>query len=185
VRRPWAVVTPLLLALVGCSGGDGDASDARSPTPTPNDALCLDVPRSDRPVIELIEDAIDVAAAEYDDAVEFFEISADLQRVSLIVATSDGTAEQMFYCGAGGYVPPTSLGEASGATFPGDAVDVDTDVVFDGLETELDDPDIVDFAIVGDGQGGVVYDSTVQSAAGGVLLVRLSPGGQVLGVQAE
>jgi len=136
-------------------------------------------------VIGLIDEAIDIAEDEYDDPVEFFEISADLQRVSLIVASPDGTAEQLFYCGEAGYVPPTSLGEASGATFRGDAVDVDTDVVFDGIEAELDDPDIVDFAIVGDGQGGVVYDSTVQSSAGGVLLVRLDATGTVLGVQAE
>jgi hypothetical protein len=190
VTRPPAAVALLLAAAVavvagvGCSGDDDDAPAIDASSVSANDALCLDVDRQDRPVVDLIEPAIELAATLYGPDAEFFEISADRQRVSLVVAV-DGTASQVFYCGEGGYVPATSLGEASGATFTGDAVDVDVDAVFDQLDEELDDPDIADFAMVGDGDGGVLYDATVQSSAGGVLLVRLSPSGAVLAVQAE
>jgi len=195
VRRSLAVVVPLLpllLAGAGCSGSDADDDGTSGAVSVVvHDGLCLDAPIAERPVVELIPDAIEVVANISDtmDAAgaepEFYEISADRQRVSLIVAAPDGTAQQVLYCGGGQYVPASSLGEASGATFEGSAVDVDLDVVFDQLDEELDDPDIADFAIVGDGEGGVLYDATVQSTAGGALLVRLSADGAVLAVQAR
>jgi hypothetical protein len=184
VTRPSAVVALVLAVAVGCSGDDDAASTADASSAPVNDALCLDVDQRDQPVVDLIEPAIELARTVYGSAPEFYEISADRQRVSLVVA-DDGTASQLFYCGAGGYVPATSLGEASGATFTGEAVDFDVDSIFVQLDEELDDPDIADFAIVGDGEGGVVYDATVQSSAGGILLVRLSPTGSVLAVQAQ
>lgn len=195
MRRPSvalliaAAVAAGPVVVVGCSGDDGDeGGDGGTSTevslPPTNDALCLDVDRGDVPVVDLIDPAIELAASLYGSDPAFFEISADRQRVSLVVS-DDGTASQLFFCGAGGYVPPTSLGEATGATFTGDAVDFDVDAVFDRLDEELDDPDIADFAIVGDGEGGAIYDATVQSSAGGILLVRLSPTGSVLAVQAQ
>ena len=184
MRRPWAVVALLLAVAAGCSGDDDAAPAADLATAPENDALCLDVDRRDEPVVDLIEPAIELAATQYGSEPEFFEISADRQRVSLVIA-QDGNANQLFYCGDGGYVPATSLGEASGATFTGDAVVFDVDEIFLQIDDELDDPDIVDFAIVGDGEGGAVYDATVQSSAGGILLVRLSPTGSVLAVQAQ
>jgi len=150
---------------------------------TENGALCLDGDRSERPVVEWVDPAIELAVDQYGDP-EFFEISADRQRVSVIVSV-DGTAEQLFYCGEAGYVPPSSLGEASGSTFAPDAVDFDVDTIFDGIDEELDEPDIGDFAIVGDGAGGAAYDASVQSDVGGVLLVRLGADGTVLGAQAQ
>jgi hypothetical protein len=184
VTRPWAVVALLLAVVVGCSGDDDAAPAAAVTSAVENDALCLDVDRSDEPVVDLIEPAIELARTVTGSEPAFFEISADRQRVSMVLA-EDGNASQLFYCGAGGYVPSTSLGEASGATFTGDAVDFDVAAIFVRLDDELDDPDIVDFAIVGDGEGGAVYDATVQSSAGGILLVRLSPSGSVLAVQAQ
>jgi hypothetical protein len=184
VTRLSAVVALLLAVAVGCSGDDDEIPAADVSGTPENDALCLDVDRSDQPVVDLIEPAIELARHVYGSTPEFFEISADRQRVSLVVA-DDGTASQLFYCGDGGYVPATSLGEASGATFTGDAVDFDVDDIFVQLDEELDDPDIADFAVVGDGAGGVLYDATVQSSAGGILLVRLSPTGSVLAVQAQ
>ena len=77
-----------------------------------------------------------------------------------------------------------SLGEADGATFGADDVDVDPDLVFSGIQSELDDPEIVDFAVQG-GPDGVIYDATVRSDAGGVLLVLLRGDGEVLAVQAR
>lgn len=183
MRRALAVAVPFALALAGCSGG-GDDAEVPEPAALPeNEALCLDGDRSDRPVVDWIEPAIELAVDRYGDP-EFFEISADRQRVSVIVSV-DGTAEQLFYCAAAGYVPPSSLGEAQGSTFPPDAVDFDVDSIFDEIDDELDDPEIGDFAIVGDGAGGAAYDASVQSDVGGVLLVRLAADGTVLGAQAQ
>jgi hypothetical protein len=184
VRRATAAAALLLALAVGCSGDDDAAPAADASSAPENDALCLYVDRRDEPVVDLIEPAIELAATLYESEPEFFEISADRQRVSLVVA-GEGTASQVFYCGEGGYVPATSLGEASGATFTGDAVDFDADAIFDQLDDELDDPDIADFAMIGDGDGGVVYDATVQSSAGGILLVTLSPAGSILAVQPQ
>ncbi|MAT06782.1 MAG: hypothetical protein CL424_17235 [Acidimicrobiaceae bacterium] len=186
--RPLVVVTAAIVAVslvvAGCSGDDEAGADVPGADAlAENDALCLDGDRADDPVIGWVEPAIELAVDRYGDPT-FFEISADRQRVSVIVAV-DGTAEQLFYCGAAGYVPPSSLGEADGATFGPTAVDFDPDRIFDQLDEELDEPDIGDFAIVGDGAGGVAYDATVQSDAGGVLLVRLDADGSVLGVQAQ
>ena len=59
----------------------------------------------------------------------------------------------------------------------------DTETIFDALRDELDDPVIVDFAVQGS-EGGPVYDATVASDSGGVLLVLLGADGRVLAVQA-
>ena len=182
MRRPLAVVVPLALALAGCSG-DGDTAAPALADLTENDARCLDGDRSERPVVDWIEPAIELAQEQYGDP-EFFEISADRQRVSVVVSV-DGVAEQMFYCGDGGYVPPSPLGEAAGATFDGAAVDFDVDGIFGAIDDELDDPEIGDLAIVGDGSGGVVYDASVQSDEGGVLFVDLTPDGTIVGVRAS
>jgi hypothetical protein len=178
------LVAVVPVVVVGCSEDDDAAPAPDASTIPENDALCLDVDRRDVPVVDLIGPAIDLAEDLYGSDPEFFEISADRQRVSLVVA-DDGTANQVFYCGQGGYVPATALGDASGATFDAGSVDFDPDEIFVQLAEELDDPDIADFAMVGDGEGGVVYDATVQSSAGGILLVRLSPTGAVLAVQAQ
>jgi len=82
-------------------------------------------------------------------------------------------------------VPATSLGPADGSTFGAAAVELDPATIFDGIDAELDAPDIVDVAIVGDGEGGVIYDARIQSGQGGTILVRLTPTGTILGVQAE
>ena len=182
MRRPLAVAVSIALALVGCSGGD-DVDAPRPDELVENDALCLDGDRSDRPVVDWIDPAIELAVDRYGQP-EFFEISADRQRVSVIVSV-DGDAEQLFYCGSGGYVPPATLGGAQGSTFSSDDVDFDVDTIFAEIDEELDEPDIGDFAIVGDGSGGVAYDASVRSEVGGVLLVRLGADGTVLGAQAQ
>ena len=180
MRRPLAVALPFALALVGCSGGDDTDAPELADLPE-NDALCLDGDRADRPVVDWIAPALEVAADQYG-APDFFEVSADRQRVSVVVSV-DGTAEQLFYCGTAGYVPPTSLGEAEGSTFTADAVDVDVDAIFSQIDEELGEPDIGDFAVIGDGAGGVAYDASVQSDAGGVLFVDLAADGTILGVR--
>jgi hypothetical protein len=168
--------------LSACSGGDDPDPVVSVPE---NDALCLDTERAERPVVELIEPAMDVVDELYGSPQRYFEVSADRQRVSLIVARDDGAAEQVFYCGEAGRTPAEELGDADGATFVADAVRFDPDVIFTGIDEELDDPEIVDLAIVGAGEDGVLYDATVRSTEGGVLLVLLGPDGEVRAVQAE
>jgi len=78
---------------------------------------------------------------------------------------------------------PEPVGEASGETFTADEIDFDPDRIFVQLRDELDDPVIVDLAIQGGPNDTVVYDATVASEGGGVLLVLLGPDGAILAVQ--
>jgi len=136
------------------------------------------------PRVDLIDDAIAAVEAHYGEPQEYFEISADLASVGFVVAVDDATmAEQGSYTADGGLAAPQPVGEASGATFSFDLVTFDEDAIFDRLVVELDDPVIVDFAIQGGAGGAVVYDATVASDNGGVLLVLLGADGEILGVQ--
>jgi hypothetical protein len=138
------------------------------------------------PIVDRIDDAIVAVEAQYGAPQQYFEISATIAEVNVIVAVDDGTqAEQARFTVDGGLTVPEPVGPASGSTFGADAVSFDPDVVFDQLRDELDDPVIVDFAIQGTPTGTAVYDATVASEAGGVLLVLLGPTGQILGVQAQ
>jgi hypothetical protein len=153
-----------LAALGGCGGEDG----------TPE------------PLVGLIDDAIEATERHYGAPQKYFEISANLERVSIIVAVDGATAaEQGAYEPGGGFTIPEPVGPADGATFAATAVAFDPDRIFDGLRSELDDPVIVDFAIQGDGNGGAIYDASVASDAGGVLLVLLGPTGEILGAQGQ
>ncbi len=136
------------------------------------------------PVVDLIPDAVAAVEEHYGSPQEYFEISADLERVGFVVAVDEATsAEQGSYSADGGFVAPEAVGEASGATFTADRIDLDPDRIFDGLRDELDDPVIVDFAIQGGPDGTVLYDATVASDNGGVLRVLLGPDGQIQGAQ--
>lgn len=184
MRRPGAVFASLVaLTIVSCSGGDDSGSTGSLLV---NDALCLDGDQAERPVVELIDPAIDVVDQLYGSPQRYFEVSADRQRVALFVARDEGAVELVLYCGGRGRTEPEPIdGAPEGATFPGDAIDIDPGSIFDQLDEELDDPEIVDFATVGAGGDDVVHDATVQSDGGGVLLVLLAADGEVLAVQAQ
>lgn len=138
------------------------------------------------PIVDRIDDAIAAVEAHYGGPQQYFEISATLAEVTVIVAVDGATqAEQARYSGDGDFTVPKPVGPASGSTFGADAVIFDPDAVFDQLRDELDDPVIIDFAIQGTPAGSAVYDATVASEAGGVLLVLLGAGGQILGAQAQ
>jgi hypothetical protein len=190
-RRLCALLVAVTIGLSACSGDDSSGSadgddDGEAVAAVPiDDALCLDVERGDAPVVELIGPAVAVVDEMYGGTPEYFEVSADRQRVSLIVALDDGTAEQVFFCGDAGRTEPEPLGEAEGSTFTSDAIDIDPRTIFSLLGEQLDDPEIVDFAVTGAGDGAAVYDATVMSESGGVLLVLLSADGEVLAVQAQ
>ncbi len=165
MSRPLVVSLLVGLGVFGACGGD-------EPAPAP--------------VVGLIDAAVAEVEAHYGAPQEYFEISATLDQVSVIVAVADGTAAEQGYLGAdGGFTAPEPVGPASGATFRAEAVTFDPDRIFDGLRDELDDPVIVDFAIQGGAGGTVIYDVSVASEAGGVLLVLLSPSGEILGAQGQ
>ena len=161
--RGTAWCLALLGGLTACGGSD-DASPA--------------------PRVDLIAAAVDAVEAHYGAPQEYFEISVDRERVSVIVAVDGATAAEQGYFGDEGLEVPEPVGEASGSTFTAAMIDVDVDRIFAGLRDELDDPTIVDFAIQGGPGGSAVYDATVLSDAGGRILVLLAPDGTVLGAQA-
>lgn len=168
-----------LLGVAACSGDDGSSVDVVA-----NGQRCSDAVTQAAPVVDLIDDALAAVDDHYGRQVDLFEVSADLQRVS-VVAAVDGIAEQAFYCGSAGFSAPESLGEAEGPTFGSSQVELEPDGLFDELRDELGDPAIRDLAIRMDPELGVISDATIVSSAGGVLLVLLSPDGRILGVQGE
>ena len=162
-----AIVGALGLLLTACGG-----SDSGSEPPGP--------------AVDLIPDAIAAIEAHYGAPQEYFEISAGPDAVGFVVAVEDATmAEQGSYTTDGELTVPEPVGEASGETFTADDVDVDPDRIFVRLREELDDPVIVDLAIQGGPGDTVVYDATIATDGGGVLLVLLGPDGAILGVQGQ
>lgn len=132
----------------------------------------------------LIPAALADVAEFYGAPPEYFEVSASADTVGFVVAVEGATAaEQGSWTPDGGLVAPEPVGEASGATFTADQIDIDPDQVFDQLRDELDDPAIVDFAVQGGPDRSVLYDATVASESGGTLLVLLAADGAILGVQ--
>jgi hypothetical protein len=138
------------------------------------------------PLVDRIDEAIAATEASYGGPQQYFEISATLDEVRVVVAVDDATvAEQGSLTGGGGAMVFEPLGPATGSTFGADAVSFDQERIFDALRAELDDPVIIDFAITGGENGTVIYDATVASDRGGLLLVLLGPDGRILGVQGE
>lgn len=137
------------------------------------------------PLVGEIDEALAAVEARYGGPQDYFEVSADSERVSVIVAVDGATAAERALYVDGELVGPESVGPASGATFRAEAIEVDPDRVFDELREQLDDPDIVDFAVQGGPDGSVAYDATVRSRQGGTLLVLLGADGRILGTQAE
>ena len=138
------------------------------------------------PRVDLIPDALNAIEEHYGGPQEYFEISAGLESVGFIVAVDDATAaEQGSYEPDGDFTVPEPVGEASGATFTAGAIDFDPGRIFDSLRDELGDPVIVDFAIQGGPDGVAIYDATVASDGGGVLLVLLGADGTIQGVQGQ
>lgn len=138
------------------------------------------------PLVDQIPNAVASVEAFYGEPQEYFEISARLDSIGFVVAVDDATAaDQGSWTPDGGLVEPEPVGEASGATFTADQIDFDPDSIFDQIFAELDDPTIIDLAIQGGPDGTVIYDASIASEAGGVLLVLLGPDGSVLAVQGQ
>lgn len=136
------------------------------------------------PVVDLIPEAVEAVEAHYGAPQEYFEISAGLDSVGFVVAVDGATAaEQGSYSVDGEFTAPEPVGAASGETFVADEIDLDPGRIFDQVRTELDDPAIIDLAIQGGPNDTVVYDASIASTGGGVLLVLLGPDGTIRGVQ--
>lgn len=146
------------------------------------------------PLVDQIPEAIAAMNATIGDAadLEYFEISADLTGVTLVLAEH---SQDSMGADTGSFATSyrwendvlEQVGEtasAEGATFLGSMVDLDAASVFAGIEAELDDPTVVDLAVQGDGNGGIVIDVSVENDKGGRLLVLIDSVGRVLGVQA-
>ena len=162
-----AAVLGLACLLLAACGGGGDADPAG-------------------PRVDLIPDAIVAVEEFYGAPQEYFEVSAGLDSVGVIVAVDGATAaEQGSYSAEGVLTEPQPVGPADGQTFTADRIDLDPDAIFDQLREELDDPAIIDLAIQGGPNDTVVYDASVASESGGVLLVLLGPTGRILAVQGQ
>ena len=149
-----------------------------------------------RPQAGQIPVAIDAMNALFGGApdLDYFEISADLTGVTLVLAETSMDSDSGQLKGAfatqyrwedGSLDQVGDTVSAEGVVFRGSAVQIDPDVIFSGIEADLDDPLIVDLAVQGAGtDGGLVIDVSIENSKGGRLLVLVNPEGRVLGVQA-
>lgn len=135
------------------------------------------------PRVSDIDDALAAVETELGGPQQYFELSADLSQVTLFVESAGGATPYVYADRA--LLPGDTVAGATGATFTARAVAFEEDRIFDRIRAELDDPAIIDFAVQGGPAGAVVYDATVASKAGGVLLVLLAADGEILGVQGE
>lgn len=162
--RPGRAFAALLAIVVAACGG-GAADDAL-------------------PIVDRIPDAVEAVEAHYGGPQEYFEISARLDSIGFVVAVDDATAaEQGSWTPEGGLEGPEPAGEASGATFSADLIDLDAGSIFDRIQDELEDPAIIDLAIQGGPNDTVIYDASIASENGGALLVLLGPDGEIQAVQ--
>ena len=164
MRRALAVSLSVLLG-VGCGGGGGSVAE---------------------PIVGRIPEAVAAVEEFYGAPQEYFEISAGLEEIGISVAVDDATAvERASWSPDGGLTAPTPVGEATGATFTAAAIDLDPDRIFERLHDELDDPTIIDLAVTGGPNDTAIYDATIASTSGGVLLVLLGRSGEILAVQGQ
>lgn len=163
-------------ALGACEAGAVDKEE---------DDKCPDQELS-QPLVGDIAEAITAVEEWYGAPQQYFEISATLQSVSLIMSVDDGaTAEQAFFVAGELVAPAPNEGyTVEDPTFPATDVKFEPDNIFRGVVKDLECPVLIDFAIT-PAPGGVAYDATVASDEGGVLLVLLGPNGEVQGVQAS
>ncbi|HBU75001.1 MAG TPA: hypothetical protein DEB38_01895 [Acidimicrobiaceae bacterium] len=154
---------------------------------------CVSSAENARPLITDIPEAISTLESTIGSGLQYFEVSADLKGVTLVVAetvkSDSGDALDMF---AKTYryeeSELTSDGErlpAEGATFRAAAIDIDPAKLFNQIDLELFTPVIIDVAVQGAGDGSAIVDATVVNEKGGTLLVLLSGDGRILGVQAS
>jgi hypothetical protein len=168
VIRLVAAIVAVAVSMAACGGDDDDGRGA---------AL--------RPQLETIAPAIEAVEAELGGPQEYFEITAEPQRVQLYVARADATQVAPYVFVGGELAAAGDAASASGGTFGVDALDFDADTVLDGLDAALDSPDVIGFSVAGNDQGHVQYQAIVRSEQGGLLDVVLAADGAVQSVTAR
>jgi hypothetical protein len=136
-----------------------------------------------QPRVDWIDDAMAAVAAARGGEPEYVEVSATLEHVDAIVRDGDATSAVLYRYLDGELSGPVEPRDDPRSTFGADRVTIDPDTIFDGVRAELGDPTIVDLAIRMEGEVQVI-DATIAGEQGGVILVLLSPAGDVLGLQA-
>lgn len=149
------------VVLVGACGDDGDGDVAG-------------------PLVGEIGPAIEAIEAELGGPQEYFEIFADLNKVSVWVAMDEApTAVQYVWAGGELTQPPNATGDGEGETFVADDLDLDADDVLDQVLDDLGD-NVTRFSIIG-GEGDIVrYSALVESDRGGILEVVVDADGTIL-----
>jgi hypothetical protein len=164
VRRAEFVAVVALVTAGCASGGDDDGG----------------------PMVDRIDDAIFAVETEYRAPLDYFEISAGTDRVSVVVAVDDATAaEQAFWSPDDGLIDPVRLGDVDGETFRSSELDFDPDTILERVRDELPDSEIVDFTVIGGPGDAVQYSALIASRQGGSLVVQLDGDGRILGVVTE
>ncbi len=169
--RNWRVTSvgfALLIALVGCSDGDGSSP-----------AAAATVLAAELPTVEQIDDAIAALEAELGGVQEYFEINATARLVNLFVALDGATSVQAWLF-LDGELTSEDVAPAEGGVLRAVDLDFDPVAIFSVLLAELPGATIESFYIHGDGQGAVQYGALLTTSLGGAIDVQLSSDGQVL-----
>ncbi|WP_162941931.1 hypothetical protein [Desertimonas flava] len=145
--------------LLGACGGDDDAGFAG-------------------PLIGEIAPAIDAVEEELGGPQQFFEVFADLNKVSVWVAMDDAT-RAVLYVWASDELTEVESRPAEGETFVAADLDIDADDILDQVLDDLGD-NVTKFSVIG-GEGDIVqYSALVESDRGGILEVVVDGDGKIL-----
>lgn len=158
------VITLAPVVLGACGGDDGDGGEVAGP------------------LVGEIAPAIEAVEAELGGPQEYFEVFADVDKVSLWVATDEATMAVPYVWAAGELSDvEEGGGEAEGETFSADeALVFDADDVLDKVLDDLGD-NVTKFSIIGVGaEPGVHFSALVESDRGGILEVVVDADGKIL-----
>jgi hypothetical protein len=173
------VITTLIALGTGMS-----ACSSGSITPSPEASDPSAVTRRD-PVIADILPAVDALETLLGGPLDYVEINADSQIVSLIVFDAT-TSQAIPYRYLRGEI--ARVGEpfaiSGGQPLRAEWINFDPSTMFDAVRSEVPEANIVGFVILAGAGETATYEAFLQSRQGGQILVSLGPEGQVLSVQA-
>lgn len=179
-RRGFGAASAFVVALLTSGACSDSGNDAASTTATAAaTAATGSAPAAGgAPLrVDLIDDAIAAVEQELGGPQEYYEINATPALVNLFVA-GDGTSVTA-YVYVGGVLTSQPVGEADGATFRAEALELDPDLVTSRVTRELSTSRQDAFEILGGPEGTVLYSIIVTSAAGGQLIVQVSGDGTI------
>lgn len=146
---------------VGACGGDDDP-DARGPR------------------IDDIAAAVDALEGELGGAQDYFEINADPGKVTLWIASQDGSMATPYVFADDELSQADEPQEAAGETFTADeGLTFDPEAVLHQVLEDFGD-NVQQFSVIGGAGDAVRFGAIVQSDRGGQLDVGLGPDGEIL-----